>query len=154
MAIYFFDSSAVVKRYVDEGGTRWIQNIADPGAGNIVYLAHIAIVEVTSAVARRRRSGTISPTDAASILTQFQLDIAAEYRIIEITPTLLEAATALAETHALRAYDAVQLAAISDLHARRTTAGLPAITFISADQELNAAAKALGLSVDDPNSHP
>ena len=41
----------------------------------------------------------------------------------------------LAESYALRAYDAVQLAAVAELHALRTAAGLPAVTLVSADQE-------------------
>jgi len=69
-------------------------------------------------------------------------------------PLLLTTATLLAETHALRAYDAVQLAAVAELHAQRTAAGLPAVTLVGADQELNTAATALGLLVEDPNSHP
>jgi hypothetical protein len=40
------------------------------------------------------------------------------------------------------------------LHRTRQAAGLPPVTFISADQELNAAATAEGLAVDDPTTHP
>lgn len=32
--------------------------------------------------------------------------------------------------------------------------GLPALTFVCADTDLNAAASAEGLLVDDPNAHP
>ena len=34
MAIYFFDSSATVKRYVSEVGTAWIVALVDPTAAN------------------------------------------------------------------------------------------------------------------------
>lgn len=34
MAILFFDSSAVVKRYVAEAGSQWIIHLASPAAGN------------------------------------------------------------------------------------------------------------------------
>jgi uncharacterized protein len=59
----------------------------------------------------------------------------------------------LAETHALRAYDAVQLAAAVEVNAQCAALGV-ALTLISADAALNAAAMAEGLTVDDPNSHP
>jgi hypothetical protein len=36
----------------------------------------------------------------------------------------------------------------------RVTAGLPTLTLISADNDLNAAATAEGLVVDNPNNHP
>jgi predicted nucleic acid-binding protein len=154
MAVYFFDSSALVKRYVAEIGTPWVQSIFAAAPANVVYLARMALVEVTSAVARRQRAGTVSLADATTFLTQFRQDTAMEYRIIEITAPLLSAAALIAESHALRAYDAVQLAAASELHAQRTANGLSALTLISADHELNDAAKLLGLLVQDPNLHP
>ena len=60
----------------------------------------------------------------------------------------------LAETHAIRGYDAVQLAAALEVHAFCLALGMPAPTLISADVDLNAAATAEGLAVDDPNAHP
>jgi predicted nucleic acid-binding protein len=74
--------------------------------------------------------------------------------MIEVTPTLLLAARMLAERHGLRAYDAVQLAAAVGLNARWVAAGTGIITLVSADLELNAAAIAEGLTVEDPNRHP
>ncbi len=43
----------------------------------------------------------------------------------------------------------MQLAAALDTRAR-----LSALTLLSADADLNAAAQAEGLAVDDPNRHP
>jgi hypothetical protein len=37
---------------------------------------------------------------------------------------------------------------------RYLAAGLPAVICMSADTELNAAAMAEGLTIDDPNTHP
>jgi len=71
------------------------------------------------------------------------------YFIVEVSATLVEQAAALARTHALRGYDAVQLAAAIEVHAHA-----PSLTLLSADIDLNAAAVAEGLLVDDPNSHP
>jgi uncharacterized protein len=56
--------------------------------------------------------------------------------------------------HALRAYDAIQLAAAVELHATRAALGLPALTLVSADRDLNAAAAAESIPVDDPDAHP
>jgi hypothetical protein len=41
MPAYFFDTSAIVKRYVHEIGSAWVQGTADPSSGNMVYLAAI-----------------------------------------------------------------------------------------------------------------
>ena len=89
-----------------------------------------------------------------SILTRFRGHLADRYRILEVSPALLTAAMQLANTHALRAYDAVQLAAALELDAKWRAAGMGGITLVSADQDLNTAATAEGLTVDDPNTHP
>ena len=154
MAAYFFDTSGIVKRYIQETGTTWVQNLADPTSANFIYLSRVSSVEVASATARRLRTGSLTGPEANAILAQFRLDMAAEYRIVEISPPLLDAAMVLAETRALRAYDAVQLAAALELDALRTAGGLPPLTLVSSDQHLNAAAAACGLLVEDPNLHP
>ena len=41
MAVYYFDSSAAVKKYFVEQGTGWILSLLKPSAKNIVYLAQI-----------------------------------------------------------------------------------------------------------------
>jgi hypothetical protein len=41
-----------------------------------------------------------------------------------------------------------------DMAALRSALGLTGLTFVSADSDLNSAAMAEGLNVDDPNAHP
>jgi predicted nucleic acid-binding protein len=151
---FFFDSSGIVKRYVNEIGTAWVTGIVAPTAGNRIYVAGITGVEVVSAVTRRQRSGSLTPGGAANTLSRFRRDFATEYRIVAITPALLTQAMSLAETHGLRGYDAVQLSAVLTVNRRRLARGLPALTLVSSDAELNAAATVEGLMVDDPASHP
>ena len=154
MPAYFFDSSAVVKRYVRETGTAGVRRPTRLGKPDPIYLARITAVEVTSAVARRRQGGSLSAPRVRSILTRFRGHLAGRYRILEITPAPLTAAMRLADVHALRAYDAVQLAAALELDARWRSAGLGGITLVSADTSLNAAATAESVAVEDPNTHP
>ena len=59
-----------------------------------------------------------------------------------------------AQSRFLRGYDAVQLAVAWELQTRRRALGLPALILVSADDDLNTAATAEGLMVDNPNSHP
>jgi predicted nucleic acid-binding protein len=73
---------------------------------------------------------------------------------VEVTPSLVTDAMLSARRHGLRAYDSVQLAAALEANRIYQTAGLGPMTLVSADQELNAAATASGLSVEDPNAHP
>jgi len=154
VAAYFFDSSAIVKRYLIEAGTAWVGSITDLAAGNKVYLARVTLVEVISAITRKARSSGLSATEASKAIADFRYDFGNEYSVIELTPRLIEQAADLAEAHALRAYDAVQLAAALEINANMRLAGAPPITLVSADGALNTAALAEGLAVDDPNTHP
>jgi uncharacterized protein len=52
VTIYFLDSSAIVKRYVPEKGTTWIQDLSDRQTRNQLFVAGIAWVEVLSALAQ------------------------------------------------------------------------------------------------------
>jgi predicted nucleic acid-binding protein len=154
VAVYFLDSSALVKRYVKETGTAWMRRLSRRGAPNDIDVASIALVEVTSAIARRKKGGTVLPARAPSMLWRFRKHLAGRYTAIDITPTLLADAAKLATAHALRAYDAVQLAAALTVLAQGKAVGISAITLVSADKCLNDAAQAEGLAVENPNSHP
>jgi len=138
-----------MKRYVQETGTVWVRAMTASGTGNFFYLARITDVEVTAALARRRGQPGLSVVQAVAALRQFRRDFGQDYRVVEITIALLQRAAQLADTHALRGYDAVQLAVALDVHARDQ-----ALVLVSADAELNAAATAEGLRVEDPNTHP
>jgi predicted nucleic acid-binding protein len=151
---YFFDSSGIVKRYVNEIGSGWVTGILSLPARNSIHVARITAVEVVSAITRRQRSGGYSAASAASLLASFRHDLAMQYQLVAITPRLLTSAMALTEKHALRGYDAVQLAAAMQVNRRRRSRRASALTVVTADVELNAAAVAEGLLVEDPNLHP
>jgi predicted nucleic acid-binding protein len=111
VAVYFCDSSAIVKCYVQEQGSVWMVTLLDATARHHLYLARITGVEVIAAIRRYARRDDIAAPDAPAALAQCRQDCAGLYRIIEITPALITRATVLAETHTLRGCDAVQLAA-------------------------------------------
>jgi predicted nucleic acid-binding protein len=153
MAAYFFDSSALVKRYVVESGTQWVSNLCDPTAGHSLYIVRITGAEVIAALARRTRTGGLAPSAAQSVMATFRSDFVVSYFVSELTAALVERAMDLAQTYGLRGYDAVQLAAAVDVNAERRRYGLLPVTLISADSDLNQAASAEGLAVENPNDH-
>lgn len=106
-----------------------------------------------SAMTRRRSAGEINANDAAIALADFRRDLVSAYVIIEVDAPLVAHAMSLAEAHALRGYDAVQLAAALKAQGQRLAYGLSTPVIISADVALNDAAIAEGLNVDDPNVH-
>jgi uncharacterized protein len=154
MAVIFLDASGIVERYLTEIGSGWVQGLADPAAAHDIFLTRLTCVESVAAIARRSRAGPVPPAAAPALLAQFRHDAAHQYTILEITPALLANAERLAEIHGLRAYDGVQPAAAADLHREHLANGLSRPTSISADQDLNVAAAAEGIDVDDPTTHP
>jgi uncharacterized protein len=84
VAAYFFDSSAIVKRYVQETGTAWVRRLTRRGNPAPIYLAGITAVELTSAVARRRGTGAgrIAPPRVRNILTRFRGHLAGRYSLV------------------------------------------------------------------------
>jgi hypothetical protein len=154
MAAFFFDSSALVKYYVNEVGSSWVESIIDAQPPNEITIAQITGVEVVAAIARRVRAGMTPAADGAAAIQLFRGDFQAKYDVHPITAQLIEEAMNLAELHRLRGYDAVQLAAVTGFEAQMTARGIGPLTLISADDELNQAAQAEGLLVEDPNQHP
>ena len=65
MAAYFLDSSALIKRYVQERGTAWIRASIDPAAGHQIFAARLALVEVAATLARQARAGNLTVAEAA-----------------------------------------------------------------------------------------
>ena len=71
-----------------------------------------------------------------------------------MSAAVLDVAMTMARKHALRGYDAVQLAAALRANFELLASGLPPVIIVSADDELNTAAIAEGLSVENPNDYP
>ncbi len=153
MAAYFLDSSGLVKRYVQETGTAWVRGITRHSRSTYIHIARITAVEVTAAVARRRKERTVTSRQASSIHSRFRKHLSGRYILLEITPTLAAVAMNLANKHTLRAYDAVQLAAAIIANKDWTDTGLGRFVFVSADLRLNSAAATEGLTVENPENH-
>lgn len=153
MPRYFCDTSALVKRYVNEIGSIWLKATIDPKANHYVFIARITYVEVISAISRKQRIGHISVVDTAAAKKQFEIDYSGEFIKVEVNEALILEAGKLAEKHALRGYDAIQLAAAVQTQKKHKNAGLPSLTLLSADTDLNAAALSEGLKIDNPNDH-
>jgi predicted nucleic acid-binding protein len=148
--VYFLDSSALVKRYVPELGSQWVETITNLNSGNLLIISRLAWVEVLSALARRQREGTLEMADANLITAKFRSDLNTQYQLVEIDQILVEMAGKLVNQYPLRAYDAVQLASALKVRSALPTSFSPNFTFLTADANLFTIAQVTGLQVDDP----
>lgn len=151
MTTYYLDASALSKRYVHEIGTAWVRALVAPAAGHTLLTARITMVEVYSALARRRREGAVPAADCLVAIQAFRAHSATEYEFVELDLNVVNLARDLLERHPLRAYDAVQLASALVADRVLVAAHLAELVFLSADDRLNAVATAEELAVDNPN---
>src|SRR5262245_11521136 len=154
MGAYYFDSSALVKRYADETGSLWVRSLTDPEAGHAIFTAHITGIEVVAAMARKTRMGELTAHEATTAISTFKSHFTTQYQIVRMTTEIVDRAMELAEQHRLRGYDATQLASALALRAELAASGISQLGFISADTELNDVAQAEQLSVQNPNEYP
>ena len=147
MKAFFFDSSALVKRYVDEVGSEKVTRLLR-ATGNRAVLSRFTQLEVTAAIVRRACLG--SPGKAAPQVSLAVVDeeFREMFHVIEVGEETIASAIKAATRHALRAADALQLAcALSAL------SGVPnpsEFVFVCADAELNAAAQAENMCIMNP----
>ncbi len=153
MAAYFFDSSALVKRFSTESGSAWVLGIVRPSLNNFLAIATITGAEVVSALTRKLRGGKLSQRQYDNAIRRFERNFTARYFGADVTTTLVENAMRLVKKHGLRGYDSVQLAACLAVAENRSFLNLSPLTFVTADNDLNQAALAEGLTVENPNDH-
>jgi len=147
VVVYFFDSSALAKQYIDEPGSRWVQRVLSQFP--LTVIAEITIVEVTSALARRWRTGEITAEEYQFAKRVFLQDVR-WHRVISARWSTVVRAIDLIDRHPLRAYDALQLATALEV-ADIVGAEGSSLTFVSADARLCAAAAQEGLATVNPN---
>ncbi len=152
-AAYYLDSSALVKRYVAETGTDWIRSLVTSVGADLLITSRITLVEVRSALARRRREGSVSVDEHAFALKALRAHSLAQYRLVEFDASVAALAGDLLDHYTLYAYDAVQLALALLITRIVTDASLTAPTFLAADDRLLDAAQAERLPTDNPNWH-
>jgi uncharacterized protein len=146
LALYFLDTSALVKLYVVEAGTDMMLRLADAGAANDFGILSIAAVEFRSALRRRQREGDISAASADAILISLASDIETKFLQQPITDALIQSALDVVDRYMLRAYDSLQLAGCIAL--RYGTTEEP--VFVCSDRALTEAARSEGLRLLDP----
>jgi predicted nucleic acid-binding protein len=148
----FFDTSALLKRYVDEPGSSWLRSLME-NERDLLITSVVTRVEVACALARRQREGHLSPALRHELWRAFQFDLTYRLQTLKVGLDVLNVAEAFAFQHPLRAYDAMQLASAHVANRRLLRGNRPALTFLSADIRLLDVAHQIGFAVDNPQAH-
>jgi uncharacterized protein len=143
LALYYFETSALVKLYVREPGTDRALALAARSSENRLAILSLSQVEFRSALRRREIPGHV----ATHLLEAFRRHVETRFVTQMVTDFVLDIASTLVDRHALRAFDAVQLAGYVAL---KNSAGSDVPVFVCSDQELLSAAKQEGMPTLDP----
>ena len=135
----YFDTSALIKRYVDELGRREVLSLLRK---NHCVVSAVLPVEARSALRRRVAEKTLDATRLPGILKRLAAD-RAYWTIIEVSREVLATAESLSGAHPLRALDAIHVAS-AKLFGDRTASAT--FTFVSADRRQTNVADALGIT--------
>jgi predicted nucleic acid-binding protein len=138
--ILYFDSSALVKRYIEEQGSSDVLDWMDDSDLNGTVL--VTRAEVAAAITRAVRMQYVSQENARQFLDTFRKEWSSLQRL-PVTEPLVARADALACGHNLRGYDGIHLAAALIW---QELLGLP-VTLVTYDQELAEAARVSGMVV-------
>ena len=151
MALYFLETSALVKLYVREPGTDRLLHLVGDLVSNQFVVSALSAIEVRSAIRRRERAGDIDRKTANLILDRLQRHLESKFQLQVMTDAVLDGALEIIDRYALRAYDAVQLAGCLALAAK---GGTESLTFVCSDQQLLEAARFELIAVLDPCAAP
>ncbi|MCK5291433.1 MAG: type II toxin-antitoxin system VapC family toxin [Thermoplasmata archaeon] len=131
--IYYFDSSALVKRYHSERGTETVDKILDElGKGDEGVISHFAILEIVSALRRKLKSKEIRKEVFDMAIAAFLSDVTEYFSVRPIDERTLSLATNLVIEHGLKAADSLHLATAKEI------AGFTgkSVVFVASDREL------------------
>ncbi len=82
MTTYYADTSALVKRYVDEAGEHLASSGICTRPPPTIVIVHLATVEVTDAFTRRLREGVLTPAEHVRLQNNFRADCLNAYEMV------------------------------------------------------------------------
>lgn len=147
---FYLDASALVKRYLGENGSAWVESLCADEANNAIAIARFGLVETAAAFAAKRRGQFITDSEYEAALDSLLRDAGDRYRLIAVGSAVIDAAIELTRRQKLRGYDAIHLACALALNKPLIDHGLPIMTFVAADDNLLAAARSEGLVTENP----
>ena len=148
---FFFDTSALLKLYHREVGTDQVEAIFKQ-TENTIAISELAIVEFYSTLARKVRTGEITPQAQEEASRDFENDCIRRFVIDPLSGAVIQKAKELLRKHgnakALRSLDSLQLGACLTARIREE------LIFVCADTRLLEVAESEGLPVVNPESPP
>ena len=149
MALYYLDTSALLKRYRTENGTRVLDALfSERTRDELLITSHFTAVEAESVAARALKGRLLTKKAHGVLLSLFADDLENVLIVLPVSTALLSEAATVARNYGLRASDALHMA--TALRARK--ASVAEIVFAVSDKELVEAAARAGFTVLNPEA--
>jgi predicted nucleic acid-binding protein len=139
----YFDSSALVKRYLKEDGTEKVNSLI--ASQRLIATSKLAYPEILSTLTRKQREVEISRKDFKSVIAIFEKDWEKLF-IVEFHDELLKTIKELLGKYSLKGADTLHLS--SAIWLGRVTK--TRVTFVASDATLLRAARSENLMIIDP----
>jgi predicted nucleic acid-binding protein len=153
LPLYYLDSSALIKAYLPEKGSAWIEELVVSGT---IAISMLTVSEVASALSRRVREGTIDAGQRKRLFDTF-LAHTDRFQVMGVSPEVIDDAAAILlrdpPSAGLRTLDAIHLATAQRSFILARQAASESGVLVAADRRLRDAAFALGTAVDNPEGH-
>lgn len=133
---FYLDASALVKHYVVETGSAWVESLYTEKTANAIAIAHFALVEIAAAFAAKRRGQFITPAEYESALDDLFHDAQSRFRLVSVGRAIIEDAIQLTRRQKLRGYDAIHLACALALNRPLVDNDLPPLIFVAYSGQL------------------
>ena len=144
MAVFFFDTSALVKRYYSEKGMDVVDEIIETDQNRVV-ISSLSIIETVSAFRRKRNRSELSEEAMNGLLSSFFQEALEEFLILPLEESILQFSFELILEDDLRTLDSLQLSAALSIEPE-----VEDLTFVCADFDLVSIAQKRGLSTVNP----
>jgi uncharacterized protein len=149
MPLYYLDTSALLKRYRTENGTRVLDALfSGRTRDELLITSHFTAVEVESVAARALKGRLLTKKSHGVLLSLFADDLENVLIVLPVSTALLSEAATVTRNYGLRASDALHMA--TALRARQASAA--EIVFTVSDKELVEAAGRAGFAVLNPEA--
>jgi len=138
--ILYCDTSALIKRYVDEEGSARVNDLWD--GSSAIATSVVAFAETLAALNRKRRENILVGKDYTRTAAQFKNDFS-HCILVPVTSALNAAIETLVRAYPLRGFDAIHLASALVIR----NADKSQMLFACFDRTLNSAAASEGLRI-------
>ena len=132
----FFDTSALVKRYIEEGGTDIVEALCLET--DELFISSLCPPEAISVFCRLKRENKINEDEYVFLKESLFKDIE-DANVITISPKVVSFAVSVLEKSPVRGMDAIHIGCAMMLQ--------PEILFVSSDSKQISAAENIGLEV-------